>query len=76
MTFLQLHCKCCVIYKNIALKYGGGVFIDMYGTNSIEYHNCTMHSNTAQYAGGGVYIDLYEGVGRIEYRNCTIYNNI
>ena len=65
----------CTIYNNIALKYGGGVFIDTCGTSSIECHNCTMHSNTAQYAGGGVYIDLHEGVGRIEYRNCIIYNN-
>ena len=52
------------------------MFIDTYGTSSIECHNCTVHSNTGQYDGEGVYIDLYEGVGTIEYRNCTIHNNM
>ena len=64
------------IYKNIAWKEGGGVYIQLFnGSGSIELSNCTIYNNTAWDGGGGVYINFHNGSGSTKFSNCTIFSN-
>ena len=60
-----------IISNNIAKYEGGGVYIFLHGSGSIQISNCTICNNTAP-NGGGMLIASYSS---IELNNCYIYNN-